>query len=339
MAEPGKVARLHDDLTATPAPKIQAQSRPARHLRHARPSHMNAPIARTPGLADYGLLLLLGAMWGASFFLIKIGVGSVPPLTVTAARLVLASLLLLILARMMGQTLPSDPRTLALVAFTGFIGNALPFSLISWGQVKIESGLSAILMAVMPLVTYLLAHIFTHEEKLNRFKAMGVALGIGGIVVLIGPAKLASLGQETIRQLAVAAAAVCYGVNALLARRLSGLPPLALVAGFMLSSAAVLVPASLIVDQPWLLSPTPSAIAAITVLGLLQTALGTVLMMVIVRRTGASFFSQINFLVPLFGVLWGFLVLAEHPSVNALIALGMILSGIGLARQGAARRS
>jgi drug/metabolite transporter (DMT)-like permease len=295
---------------------------------------MNGPIARSPGPADYGLLLLLGALWGASFLLVKIGVGSVPPLTVTAARLVLASLLLLVLARMTGQSLPKDPRTLLLVAFTGVLGNALPFSLISWGQVKIESGLSAILMAVMPLVTYLLAHIFTHDEKLNRFKALGVALGMAGIVVLIGPAKLASLGQETVRQLAVTGAAVCYGFNALLARRLAGHPPLALVAGFMLASAVVLVPLSLVVDQPWTLTPTTEAIAAITVLGLLQTAMGTVLMMVILRRQGASFFSQINFLVPIFGVFWGFLVLAERPSVDALVALGMILAGIALARQG-----
>lgn len=300
---------------------------------------MNASPARTPGLADYGLLLLLGAVWGGSFFLIKIGVVTVPPLTLTAARLVLASILLLVLARMAGQSLPRDSRTIALVAFTGVLGNALPYALISWGQVKIESGLSAILMAVMPLVTYLLAHIFTQEEKLNRFKAMGIALGMGGIVVLIGPAKLATLGQDTVRQLAVACAAVCYGVNALLARRLSGLPPLALVAGFMLSSAAVLLPISFIIDHPWTVSPSPISVLSILVLGLLQTALGTVLMMIIVRRQGASFFSQINFLVPLFGVFWGFLVLSERPSVDALIALSMILAGIALARQGGARKS
>lgn len=299
---------------------------------------MNAPIARAPGPADYGLLLLLGAIWGGSFFLIKIGVGSVPPLTVTASRIVIAAVLLTAMAAMTGQSLPRNPRTLALVALTGIIGNALPFSLISWGQVKIESGLSAILMAVMPLVTYVLAHIFTHDEKLNRFKAMGVLLGMGGIVVLIGPAKLLSLGQETVRQLAVAGAAVCYGVNAMLTRKLAGLPPLALSAAFMIASSVLLLPASLILEQPWTLAPSAASSASILVLGIVQTAFATVLMMAIVRRQGASFFSQINFLVPIFGVLWGFLVLAEQPSVNSLMALVMILGGIALARQGGAPR-
>lgn len=299
---------------------------------------MNAPIARKPGLADYGMLTLLGAIWGGSFFLIKIGVGSVPPLTVTAARIAIAAVVLTVIAAMMDQSLPRNARTLGLVAVTGIIGNALPFSLISWGQVKIESGLSAILMAVMPLVTYVLAHLFTHDEKLNRFKTMGVVLGMGGIVVLIGPAKLLSLGQETVRQLAVAAAAVCYGVNAMLTRKLAGLPPLALSAAFMIASSVPLLPASLLLEQPWTLAPSAASVASILVLGLLQTAFATVLMMAIVRRQGASFFSQINFLVPIFGVLWGFLVLSEQPSVYSLIALAMILGGISLARQGGVPR-
>jgi drug/metabolite transporter (DMT)-like permease len=295
---------------------------------------MSLPIARTPTLADYGLLLLLAVIWGGSFFLIKIGVASVPPLTLTAARLVIAAVFLLVAARIAGQSLPIGLRTWALVGVTGIVGNALPFSLISWGEVYIDSGLAAILMAVMPLVTYLLAHVFTEDEKLNRWKAAGIALGLVGVVLLIGPSKLMLLGKDALGQLAVAAAAVCYGINAMLARRLAGQPPLALVAAFMLVSAAILVPASLLLERPWTLAPTSNAVWAIVLLGLFQTALGTVLMMLIVRRQGASFFSQINFLVPPVGVLWGLVVLGENPSVNALTALILILGGIALARQG-----
>lgn len=295
---------------------------------------MSPPISRPPGLADYGLLLLLGAIWGSSFMLIKIGVASVPPLTVATSRLVIAFVFLLVMARIAGQEMPRGAHNWGLVVVTGLVGTALPFLLISWGQVRIDSGLSAILMAVVPLATYLLAHVFTADEKLNVLKATGVALGFSGIVVLIGPTKLMSLGQETLGQLAVATASVCYGINALLARKLSGHPPLALVASYMLVSAAVMLPAALFLDRPWELAPTNASLAALLVLGVLQTAIGTALMVVIIRRQGAAFSSQNNFLVPIFGVCWGWLVLSEVLSSNAVAALVLILLGIMLGRLG-----
>jgi drug/metabolite transporter (DMT)-like permease len=295
---------------------------------------MSSPAARAPGLADYGLLLTLATIWGSSFLLIKIGVADLPPLTLTTLRLFAATLLMLLLAAFARQTIRADARTWALILLTGLVGNAIPFLLITWGQQRIDSGLAAILMGVMPLVTYVLAHLFTADETLNGWKAAGVLIGLGGIVVLIGPDKLMTLGGEAVRQLAVAAAATCYGINALLVRKLAGQPPMAMITVFMLVSLIVVAPFSLALDTPWMLAPRPIPLAAVILLGVLQTALATVLMLAIIQRQGASFFSQINFLVPLIGVAWGMLILSERPAVNALAALAMVLAGLALARRG-----
>jgi len=288
-----------------------------------------------PGLADYGLLLLLGAIWGGSFFLIKIGVRSVPAFSLTAIRLVVATAFMSALAWVMQERITGGPRLWGLITLSAFFGNALPFTLISWGEERIDSGLAAILMAVMPLATYLMAHLWTKDEKLNGPKAIGVSLGFIGVIVLIGPAKLAALGSDTVRQLAVAGAALCYGLNAMIARGLVGVPRHALVAALMLLSMLMIVPASLVHDSWRALEPTRESLIAILVLGIAQTSIGTVLMFLVVARQGASFFSQINFLVPLFGVAWGALILGERPSANAFAALLIILAGIAAARRGA----
>lgn len=285
-----------------------------------------------PGVRDYALLVCLSAIWGASFLFIKIGVETVPAATMTLARLAIASVLLIVVARMAGQTLPRGLRLWGLITLASLFGAALPFTLIAWGEEHIDSGLAAILMAVMPLTTLLLAHAFTKDEKMTPRKALGVAMGIVGLVVLIGPANLAALGEDAIRQLAVAGGAFCYGVNAVVTKSLTEQPRRAMAAGLMIASTLMLLPISLMLDRPWTLSPSTASLVSILVLAVLQTAIATLMMLALVRRQGASFFSQINFMVPLFGVLFGALVLLERPPPNAYAALAIILLGVAIAR-------
>lgn len=290
--------------------------------------------SRAPGLADYALLIVLALIWGGSFTLIKVAVETIPALTLTAMRLTLAAAILAVVAWFAGQRFKPTPRIVFGIAAAGLFGNAAPFTLISWGEEVIDSGLAAILMAVMPLTTILLAHLFTGDEKLNARKIAGVLLGLIGLVVLIGPAKLSGLGSETIRQLAVAGAAFCYGINAIITKRLLSIPPMALAAAVIAVSAVMMIPASLFVDRPWTLTPGSAALWATIGLGVLQTALATLIMFQLIARQGASFFAQINFLVPLAGVLYGVLFLAERPGANAYLALLVILAGIAIARSG-----
>jgi drug/metabolite transporter (DMT)-like permease len=290
-----------------------------------------------PGATDYALLILLAVIWGSSFMVIKVAVETVPAATMTLGRLVIAVLALLVIAWRAGQRLPRSPRVWGVVALAALFGNALPFTLIGWGEEKIDSGMAAILMGVMPLTTVLLAHLMTSDEKLNARKAAGVALGLAGLIILIGPQKLMSLGEDTLRQLAVASAAVCYGASAVISKSLVGYPRRAITAALMLASTAMVIPLSLWFDRDWPLDVSGISLLAIIVLGLLHTAYGTLLMFTIIDRQGASFFSQINFLIPVFGLLWGMALLAERPPANGYIALGVILLGVAVARGGQRR--
>ena len=286
-----------------------------------------------PGPFDYAMLVLLAAFWGGSFLFIKIGVRTIPALSLTSGRLVIAAVLLSVAALIARQRLKPRPGLWFKIVLAGLLGNGLPFVLISWGEEVIDSGLAAILMAVMPLMTVLFAHVFTADEKLDAPKSIGVALGIAGLVVLIGPDKLSVLGDETLRQLSVAGAAVCYAVNALVIKRMPGQPPNALAAAIIWSSAAMMIPMAIIYDYPLTLSPDAPSLFAMVMLGVVQTAMAALLMLAIIGRQGAAFFSQINFLVPLFGTLAGVIFLAERPSPNAWAALVLIMCGIAISRR------
>lgn len=298
-------------------------------------STSEAPSARpAPAVADYLWLFLLAAIWGGSFTFIKLGVETIPAATTTFLRLVVASLIMVAIALWQRDPWPGGGRLWTVILLASLTGNALPFTLISWGEERIDSGLAAILMGVMPLTTMVIAHVLTSDDRLTPGKLAGVALGLCGLVILIGPARLTSLGGDVIRELAVAAAAVSYGVNANVTRSLTGAPRYSTIALVMMVSALIMAPISLVADQPWTLQPSPSSIFAIVMLGIFQTAIGTVILFLLVRRQGASFFSQINFLVPISGVIWGAAVLSERPAVSAVVALAVILAGVAVARMG-----
>ena len=285
-----------------------------------------------PSLNDYALLISLSAMFGASFLLIKISIVEIPTLTLVAARLLIAAVILWVTMKMAGQQFPRGTKIWIWIIVAAIFGNVLPWWLITWGQVKVDAGLTAILMATMPLATLLLAHVFTVDEKLNIWKILGVMFGIAGVVVLIGYDQLTTLGEDTIRQYAIALAAICYGVNAIITKQLIGHPRRAMAASLMIVSLIMVTPFAILVDQPWTIAPSIGVVIAVLLLGIFPSALGTLMIFAIVARQGASFLSQINFLVPVFGVLWSYLFLSEQLSLNAFFALILILVGVALAR-------
>lgn len=164
-------------------------------------------------------------------------------------------------------------------------------------------------------------------------KAIGVVFGLAGLIVLIGPDKIWQGKGDIMHQLAVAGAAVSYGVNALIAKFYVNVPRRMLAAMIMVVSALVLIPAAFFIESPALIEPSNEALIALVILAVVQTALATLLMFSIISRAGASFFSQLNYLVPLFGVFWGVLILAERPGPNAFWALALILAGIAITRE------
>lgn len=299
---------------------------------------MAAPPSR-PGAVEIALLLSLATLWSSSFGFIKVAVETVPPLSVAAGRLTLAMVLIVAAARLRGLRFPDEKGLWPKFLAVGLFGNALPFTLISWGEIRIDSGLAAILMAVMPLATLLLAHCFTSDERMNPARILGVALGFGGVVVLIGPDALAGLGDEAIRQIAVAGGAVCYAIATVIARRLPRMPLLISSAGALIASVALSLPLAFIVDRPWALAPSAESLGAVVLLGLFPTALAILMYFALLQRTGATFIALNNYLIPSLGVVWGILFLGEEPSVRAVVALAIILAGIAVTRIGMRVRS
>lgn len=276
------------------------------------------------------LLVLLAALWSSSFAAIKIGVGTIPPLTLAAGRIAVAAAVLYALIALRGQRLPRSARLWALFFLIGVTGNALPFTLIAWGEERIDSGLAAILMAVMPPATVLLTHVFTRDERLTAPKLIGVAMGFAGVVLLIGPEVLRGLGGQAGRQLAVAGGAVCYAVTFTIARFVPPSPPAVRSAAVMICASVQIIPLALLVDQPWALSPSPGSMAALVYLGLLPTALATIIFFQLISARGATFVALNNYMIPVLGVIWGAAFLGERISLQALGALALILIGIGV---------
>jgi drug/metabolite transporter (DMT)-like permease len=285
-----------------------------------------------PQALDYLLLGLLGLLWGSSFLLIKLAVATIPPLSVAAGRLACGAALLWASAGVRGIALPRDLSAWGRVAGFAVAGLVLPFALISWGETRIDSGLTAILMAVVPLGTVLLAHVLQPDEPLDAGRLVGVGLGLGGILLLVGPAALAGLGSDVAGQLAVLGATLCYAVAGNLGRRLRPLGTERTGAMALICGAVLLVPAALLIERPWTAPASTASLLALLGLGVLGTAGGYLVFFRLLARCGAGFPSFVNFLVPPVGVAWGVLLLGEAPSHSALVALGIILAGVAMPR-------
>ena len=289
---------------------------------------------QSPNSLDYMLLFGLSAIFGMSFIFTNISVREIPPLTVAAGRLLIALLIVYPIMRIQKQRLPAIGKIWLTIFLSGLLGNALPFALISWGQVKVEAGLAAIFMAVMPLATIVFAQFLTVDERINRWKLIAVLLGFAGIVVLMGFDSLSELGDETLRQLAILLAAFCYALNAIVTRKLTSIPKYSMTSALMIAACVLIVPFSLVLDQPLSLSPTASSLMAILALAIGPTAIATMLILIIIDRSGATFLSQINFMVPLLGVVFGAVLLQEKLSANAYWALVIIILALAMSRYG-----
>ena len=293
------------------------------------------------GPAEWGLLFVLVALWGSSFMLVRVALDAFTPVAITAGRLLIGAGVLVLFLLLTRRRPPAGLRTWLFFLAMALVGNALPFFLIAWGQRDIPSGLTGILMAVMPLVTLVLAHFLVAGERLTPRRLAGFVVGFAGVFVLIGPeARAAMVGLEAsfIAQLAVLGAAVCYGAAAIIARRGPVLNPV-VTAAAVLSMAGVVVGAFLLAgglrDGQAAAAHAAIAVApagALLALGALSTGLATVVYFSLVARAGPTFLSLINYLIPVWAVVLGTLALGERLPTRAFAALGLILGGMVLAR-------
>jgi drug/metabolite transporter (DMT)-like permease len=289
------------------------------------------PAARSLSGSDWLLLILLSVVWGGSFFFAKIAVAELPPLSIVLARVALAAAALHLLLRATGQRMPGDLLLWRDFLLMGLLNNAIPFSLIFWGQQEIASGLASILNATTPLFGVMVAHVFGKDEKASGLKLAGVLAGIVGVAILMGPDATSGLGGALLPQLACLAAALSYGFAALYGRRFRELPPLVTAAGQVSATTLMTIPLVILANPPWLL-PVPSLHVTLALVGLalLSTALAYVIFFRIMRRAGGTNVILVTFLVPVSAILLGSVFLGEallprHFLGMAAIAVGLLL--------------
>lgn len=282
-------------------------------------------------LFEWMLLVVLSVLWGGAFLLIEIAVEGLPPLTIVAARVLLAAIALHAVMLATRRRIPWDVRSWAALAVMGLLNNALPFSLLIWAQTHIGGGLAAILIASTPVFTVLTAHVATDDEKLSRGRALGVTLGFLGVVLMIGADALSELGLQVLAELAVLGTALCYALAGVYGRRLRrmNIGPLAAATGQVTAAGAIMVPVALLIDRPWeLLPPSAAVVGAVTALGVISTALAYILYFRILSTAGATNVLLVTFLVPVSAIILTATVLGETLEVTHVIGMGLIMLGL-----------
>lgn len=284
--------------------------------------------AQTNVARELLLLLLLATCWGSAYTFIKIGIETIPPVTLIAARTFLAGALLLAILRLRGLRLPKDTAVWGRFLVQACLNSAIPFTLIAWAEQTVDAGLAVILNSLTPVVAFLITALITRHEAVSGRKLMGVVAGLTGASLIIGVGALDGLGRDVVAQLAVVAATVCYACAAIYGKTFKGLDPMMPAAGSLVCGAALLFPASLVLDHPWTLSPSLPSVLALVALSVFSTALAFVIYFRLVQTLGSvATTSQAYLRVPI-GVAIGAIFLGERLSLTSWIGLAFVMIGV-----------
>jgi drug/metabolite transporter (DMT)-like permease len=281
-------------------------------------------------LFEWFLLILLSIIWGGSFFFIKIALAELRPFTIVLGRVGVAALVLHLVIRATGQHLPSNRSTWGLFFVMGAINNLIPFSLISWGQTQVASGLASILNATTPLWTVVLAHLFTDDERLTPNRLGGGLCGLSRVVIMIGTDAFAGISLNVVAQLAILGATLSYSIAAIFGKRFKMFPPLITATGQVTATAIMMAPIAIMVDRPWTgPSLQPARWGALLGLAVLSTAVAYIIYFRLLGTVGATNLLLVTFLIPISALLLGAFILGKklHPRDFS----GMALIGLGLA--------
>lgn len=281
---------------------------------------------------EWAMLIALAAVWGGSFFFNGVAVRELPVFTVVVSRVVLAALLLLVILRFTGERMPTERSTWFAFFGMGLLNNAIPFSLIVWGQQHLASTVASILNASTPLFTVVFAHLLTRDEKMTANKLLGVVVGFAGVAVMIGLDAIDTLGTDIVPQLMCLAGAVSYAFAGIYGRRFQamGVTPMTTATGQVIASSILLLPLMLVIDRPWMLdTPSMAAIGALIGIAAVSTALAYVLYFRILSTAGATNLLLVTFLIPISAIILGVWFLGESLLPRHLA--GMALIGVGLA--------
>ncbi|UWQ73798.1 DMT family transporter [Leisingera sp. M658] len=290
-----------------------------------------------PGIAPryWMMIAALGLVWGATFLLIKLALEGITPFWLAAGRIGFAALLLGAIWGWRGFKLFRGEANWPSIIIIGILSTALPFMMISWGQQHVSSGFTGVSMAAIPLMVLPLAHFFVPGEQMTLRRLIGFSIGFAGVALLIGSKAFETSGAEleAYGRAACLTAAACYSVSSILTRRLPPADPVGLAAIFLVIGCFIIFPAAWAAEGPPVMPDTQTLLIA-AILGLIPTAAANLLRVIVVREAGPTFMTLTNYQVPVWAVVLGAVFLGEDLPPSMLLAMGMILGGLGLSQFG-----
>jgi len=289
-------------------------------------------MSRLSPFWDIPLLMLLSLIWASAFSMIKIAVPVTGPIALVLIRCAIGSaVMLVILAFMRKAVWPQSFKQWIGLILVGVLSTALPFYLISFAEQEITSGMTAILMTTGPLVVIVLGHFFTDDEKINRGKILGISLGLAAALYLLRGGFNDFGGAGILHPLAAMAAATCYAIGGIGAKKLTEVSAEVIAAMVLLSSVVVMLPFLFFIKVNW------SAISfdvwlALIWLGVMPSGFAFYLRYFLIKRNGYGFVSYVGYLIPLFAIVIGFVMLGEHVTLTTLLAMAVIILGLFFTR-------
>jgi drug/metabolite transporter (DMT)-like permease len=281
---------------------------------------------------DWLLFILLGFLWGSSYLFIKIGVDAgLQPFTLVSLRLLIGFALLVVVVRVAREALPRDPRAYGHLAVLGLFSVALPFTLITWAEQSVDSSLAAVLTGAVPLFVIPFAAVVLRDERVTLNKLIGIAIGLVGVAIVVGLDPAALVGNELLAEVALIGAAASYAAGGVYARRfVHGLRPM-IPAMFQVGFALVMVgiPA-IVLEGPIRLDIRSDALFAVIWLGLLGSGAAYLVFFRLLGAWGATRTSLVAYLLPIWGIVLGALVLSEPIDARLILGTALVIGGIAL---------
>ena len=281
---------------------------------------------------DYILLSILALIWASAFFNIKIATYSYGPITIAFLRIFFGAIPVVLLCFYKKIEIEAFSKDWLWFASIGIINLVIPFFLIAYGVQKVQSNLAAILMATTPLSATILAHFFTNNEKINLIKSIGILIGFFGIVFLFSDNILINENNLTYA-LMILLGSTFYVIGGLLTLKISEKKNENVTASILIWGSIIVFPVSLIIEQPWTLNPRLDSTLSLIYLGVFPTGIAWLLRFRILKKNGLVFQAQVAYLIPIFGVILGYLFLKELITIKVVFALIAVVIGIYLVKR------
>ena len=282
---------------------------------------------RQPKLIDYLLLTLLALIWASAFFNIKIATYSFGPVTIAFLRCLFGAIPVLFLCYYKNIKIEAFSKDWHWFAMIGFINLVLPFFLIAYGVKSVQSNLAAILMATTPLSATVLSHFYTKNEKFNLIKTFGVLIGFFGVIFLFSDNLLIN-ENNFVSALLILLGSTCYVIGGLITLKISKKKNENVTVSILIWATIILIPLVSFIEQPWQINPRTDSIISAIYLGIVPTGIAWLLRFRILKNNGLIFQAQVAYLIPIFGVILGYVFLKELITIKVLISLIAVSIGI-----------